>query len=177
MIYTSGGHHVKDPGAVYGGRKEADEMRCFRTLVDQELALLGYETIPDKDSETAAQHQSRIKPGAASVVCEWHLNAVANTRATGTETVVKKNATANSIAMANEFNNVTSRILGIPNRGILVDVNTPRGRIGIVNKPGTVILHEVCFLSNPENMRSFDIHKVALAKAYAQILIKYENLI
>jgi N-acetylmuramoyl-L-alanine amidase len=177
VIFPSAGHHLSDPGAVYNGRKESHEMMIFRDLVIAVLKKKKHKYVSDNDAETASQYQLRMKPGDGSVVCEFHLNAAANLKATGTEAVVKKNAPANSIAMAKELTDVTAKILGIKNRGVIDETKTARGKIGIVNKPGTAVLVEVCFLSNVKDMEAFDKHKSILAEAYADILIKYDNLI
>jgi len=177
VVFPSAGHNIKDPGAVYNGRKEAQEMMCLRDLVVGFLNQRNHSNIPDLDSETASQHQSRIKTGNGSVVCEFHLNAASNVTATGTEAVISDSATANSKQMAIELTDATARILGIRNRGVIAESKTPRKKIGIVNKVGTSVLLEVCFLSNVSDMLAFDIHKVELAKAIAEILIKYDNLI
>lgn len=177
VIFPSAGHHNADPGAVYNGRKEAEEMKCFRDLVIAELQAKGHKPIADRDDETASQHQSRIKPGNGSVVAEFHLDAVPSPTATGTTAVVKRNPTPLSMQMGQELVNTTARILGIRNRGVITEDKTNRGRIGIVNKPGTAVLLELGFLSNPSDMAAFDANKVALAKAIAEILIKYDALI
>lgn len=177
VIFPSAGHHLKDSGAFYNGRKESDEMMCFRDLVIKELNIKNHKNIPDNDLETATQHQARIKTGVGSVVCEFHLNASANLTATGTEAIISKNASANSKQMAIELTTATEKILGIKNRGVKTDAETPRGRIGIVNKPGTTALLEICFISNKNDMKSFDLNKETLAKEVAKILIKFDNLI
>lgn len=177
VIFPSAGHHLADSGAFYNNRKESEEMMCFRELVVKELNALNHANIPDNDSETASQHQSRIKTGNGSVICEFHLNASSNLTATGTEAVIAKNATANSKQMAIDLTNATERILQIRNRGVITDDKTPRKRVGIVNKTGTAVLLEICFLSNKNDMALFDNHKVELAKEVAKILIKYDNLI
>lgn len=177
VVFPSAGHNINDPGAVYNGRKEAQEMMCFRELVVKFLNDQNHVNVPDQDSETASQHQSRIKTGNGSVVCEFHLNASANLTATGTEAVISDTASANSKQMAIELTDASAKILGIRNRGVIPESRTPRKRIGIVNKVGTSVLLEVCFLSNIIDMSAFDTHKVELAKAIAEILIKYDNLI
>lgn len=176
-IFPSAGHHNADSGAYYNGRKESEEMKCFRDLVIRALTAKGYPSIPDHDNETASQHQARIKPGNGSVVIEFHLNAAANITATGTEAVVKENPTKNSVEMAAELVDVTAKILGIKSRGVLSEARTARRKIGIVNKAGTTALLEICFLSNPKDMAAYDANKTQLATAVADILIKYENLI
>lgn len=177
IVFPSAGHNIKDPGAVYNGRTEASEMICFKTLVVEFLNESKHPNIPDEDTETASVHQSRIKTGNGSVVCEFHLNASSNLTATGTEAVIKDNATANSKQMALELTTGTARILGIKNRGVIPESKTPRGRIGIVNKVGTSVLLELCFLSNTSDMAAFDQHKFELAKFIAETLIKFDNLI
>jgi len=177
VVFPSAGHNINDPGAVYNGRKESQEMMCLRTLVVDNMNKLGHENVPDMDSETASQHQSRIKTGNGSVVCEFHLNASANLTASGTEAIVSNDANALSKAMAKELTDVTAKIMGIKNRGVKPESETARGRIGIVHKAGTTVLLEVCFLSNRTDMAAFDKFKVSLAKAYSDILIKYDNKI
>lgn len=177
VIFPSAGHHNADPGAVYNGRKEAEEMKCFRDLVIKALDAKGHKPIPDRDNETASQHQARIKPGNGSVGAEFHLDAVPSPTATGTTAVVKRNPTPLSMQMGKEMVDTTSKILGIRNRGVITEDKTNRGRIGIVNKAGTWVLLELGFLSNPNDMAAFDLHKVKLAQAIADILIRYDAMI
>lgn len=176
VIFPSAGHHLKDPGAVYNGRQENKEMILFRDWVIEHLNAKNHKNIPDNDHETAAEHQARIKPGDGSVVCEFHLNASTNTMANGTEVIVKNNANKISISLATEIAEVTAKILGIRNRGVKTESQTARRRIGILNQPGVAILVEICFLSNKNDMAAYDKNRKELAKIYAGILIKYDNL-
>lgn len=177
VIFVSAGHHNGDPGAVYNGRKEADETKKMRDMVVEHLKQKNHEFIPDMDNETASQHQARIKTGSGSVVIEFHFNAAVNTKATGTEAIVKNNATPNSIALAKELSEVTAKILGIKDRGVKTEAQTARGKIGIVNEAGAAVLLEICFISNRGDMAAYDMHKAQLAKAYADLAIKYDDLV
>lgn len=178
VIFPSAGHHNNDSGAVYNGIKEADKTKEFRNLVSKYLELRNHPHIMDVDSENNAQYQNRIKPGAGSVLLDTHFNASANTNATGTEMIVSNTANKNSIAMATELANGTAAILGITNRGVKTEAQTARGKIGILNLgAGIAVLAEICFLSNFSDMQKYELHKYALACFYADILIKYDNLI
>lgn len=176
VIFPSAGHHDNDPGAVYNGVKEADKNKEFRNLVSKHLG--SHKHIMDKDSETNAQHQKRIKPGSGSVLLDAHFNASANPSATGTEMIVANNASKQSIAMAKELADGTAQILGIKNRGVKTEAQTARGKIGILNLgAGIAVLAELCFISNKEDMAKYESCKEDLAKFYAETLIKYDNLI
>lgn len=177
VVFPSAGHHDKDPGAVYHGIKESDKTKEFRNLVSKYLKLRNHPHIMDKDSETNAQYQSRIKPGSGSVLLDTHFNASSNVNATGTEMIVANNASKESIAMATELAQCTAKILGIANRGVKTEAQTARGKIGILNLgSGIAVLAELCFLSNFSDMQKYELHKYALACFYADILIKYDNL-
>lgn len=176
VIFPSAGHHDNDPGAVYNGVKEADKNKEFRDLLSKHLG--SHKHIMDKNSETNAQHQKRIKPGSGSVLLDNHFNASANPSATGTEMIVANNASKLSIAMANELAEGTACILGIKNRGVKTEAQTARGKIGILNLgAGIAVLAELCFISNPNDMQRYESCKEELAKFFAQVLIKYDNMI
>ncbi|UYW02131.1 N-acetylmuramoyl-L-alanine amidase [Flavobacterium agricola] len=176
-IFPSAGHHLNDPGAVYHGYTEASLMIMFRNKLTKILDDLGYKFIIDKDHETNTQYQNRIKPGVGSVIADYHANAALNQNASGVECFVSDNPTVNSLKMANELCAVTAEILNIPNRGVKKPSETARGTIGILKKPGTVVLCELFFLSNKNDLEKFLKNIDALANAHAYILAKYEDLI
>lgn len=176
VIFPSAGHHDKDPGAVYNGVKEADKTKEFRNLLSKHLGA--HRHIMDKDSETNSQYQKRIKPGSGSVVLDIHFNASTDTSATGTEMIVANNASKLSIAMAQDLAEGTACILGVKNRGVKTESETARGKIGILNLgAGIAVLAELCFISNKEDMSKYESCKEELAKFFAQVLIKYDNMI
>ena len=171
------GHHLNDPGATYNGRKESEEMMCIRDLIVKELQAKGNSFEVDKDSETNTVLQSRIKPNRTDVVVDNHLNASANPKASGCEVFVSDNAGANSKAMAKEMVDGISSILGIANRGVKAESQSPRKKIGILNKPGIAVLVEYCFISNPDDMKKWDEKKPLVTKFVAGVIVKYDNLI
>src|SRR5690606_1067128 len=176
-LWADAGHHLADPGAVYNGRTEFEEMRCFRTLVSDEYKRLGGEVYMDSDHETNTQFQGRMKTNRGSVVVSFHLNASANPGANGSECVISDNASANSKALAVEILDVTCDILGTRKRRVISESETPRKKLGILNKSGMAVLVEICFISSVDDMVKFDKNKVVLAKAYARIIKRYDDLI
>lgn len=173
------GHSDKDSGAVYNGRKEAEETKKAREL------FIGYfpkgrkELIPDKDWETNRQVQQRVKPGKGSVVLDIHFNAGSST-AGGTECLVNRKDFANknsmSYQMANEICKATAEILGIRNRGVKCESSTRHGRLGVLNLgAGCSVLWEVCFISSVLDMQQWDMKKEILMKRIAEIVQKYDD--
>ena len=189
MIFLSAGHlntrnlkHKTDPGAVgVNGRWEADEAVKIRDRVTAILVSKGYNVINDGPQETLREYLARIKPGPASVVLEYHFDAAAN--ATGTSTLVGDNSGKTSQNMAAELTKSTSDILGIKLRDggdgdmIIFEKDSHRGRLGLMREKGIVALLELCFISNPDDLKAYDANKEVLAGKIADILIKYDALI
>lgn len=182
MIFLSAGHHSKrlagaDPGAVNKhGVKEGDITIEFRNLVSTQLRAMGVPHKLDSDEETLQQYVNRIQTGTGSVVCEYHLNA-ASPAATGTETLVEVDADRLDLACAKELSAATSLILGIKNRGILSEAQTRHKRLALMKEHGIVVLHEICFITNDNDMAAYHAKKYELARAHAMILVKYEQII
>jgi len=181
MIFISAGHHSKhptspDPGAIGNGYKEGDLTIEFRDLVSNELTMLGVQHKKDIDTETLQQYVNRIQTGNGSVVCEFHFDA-GTSSATGTTSLVEIDADRLDIACAKEMATVTSQILGIKNRGVKSEADTRHKRLALMKENGIVVLHELCFITNADDVAKYQAKKKDLAKAIAQILVKYENII
>lgn len=174
------GHNDKDPGAVYNGRKEAEETKKARGLFVKFFPNGSNELILDKDWESNNQLQSRIKPGAGSVVFDIHFNA-GNPTATGVECLVNRKdfADKNSMSyrMADEICKATAEILGVRNRGVKSEADTRHGKLGILNLgAGCSVLWEVCFISSTLDMQQWDMKQEALMKRIAEIVAKYDDM-
>lgn len=181
MIFISAGHHSKhpvnpDPGAIGNGFKEGDLTIEFRDLVCYELDLLGVKYIKDFDNETLQQYVDRVKTGDGSVVIEYHFDA-ATPQATGTTSLIEIDGDRLDKAFAKELADTTSLILGIRNRGVKSEAETRHGRLALMKENGIICLHELCFISNSDDIAKYNFKKKDLAKAHAQILIKYEKII
>lgn len=187
MIFKSAGHSaVKgknyDPGAV--GKTtgtiqvtEAELTQDFENLVLAELTKKGFKYITDEPDESLAEYLRRIQTGSGSVVLESHFDAAASSSATGTTAIIGNDADRLDKAFAKELVDATSSILGIRNRGIITEVQSARGRLGLMREQGIVALLELAFISNPKDIEAYHKNKHKLATKIADIVIKYEKMI
>lgn len=184
MIYLSAGHWNGDPGAVSGKYTEAKLMMAWRDELAAYIRSKGYTVITDKDSESLSQYLGRIKPGNASVVVEYHLNAAGTPEARGTEVVVANNYSAESYKLAKKLAYATSTILNIPLRGrnkdgVITENDTARKSLALMRKDGTVVLPELVFITNPSEVAKLLDPKLRtlLIKAHGDLIIEAENAI
>ena len=186
MKFISAGHCSDvnsknyDPGATgIDKRTEAAETIKIKDRVTELIKQKGYtDIVNDLSNESLGQYLTRIKPGSGSVVVEFHFNAF-NGKATGTEVVIGNDGDRLDMMLANELAQATAQITGLVKRsgGVIRESQTHRGRLGLMGETGIVSLVEVCFIDNPKDMAKFDVHFESLCKAYADIIIKYDNLI
>lgn len=178
--FISAGHNNSDPGAVAHGNKEADVTKIIRDAIA--VNAKSTETILDKDFETNRQYQTRIKPGAGSVIFDIHLNAAAKSTTSGIECYVNKKdfADKNSLSykMAERFCKEYSAILTIPNRGVKGESSSQHSRIGILNLgAGISVLCEVDFITSTTAVQNIIAHKDQLGKTGARILQEFDDMI
>jgi N-acetylmuramoyl-L-alanine amidase len=180
-IYVSAGHTPKglrqDPGAVGNGYREADLAMEFRDLVIGHLKNSGAKIIKDQDDERLGDYLKRIQTGNGSVVIEYHFDAAASSTATGTTALIEAEADRLDKAFGKELVEATTLILGIKNRGVLTEKDSHRGSLGLMREEGIICLMEICFISNKDDLISYQKNKAVLAKSHAEIILKYENMI
>lgn len=175
-IFLFAGHNLKsDPGAVAGNRTEARETVSLRKEVAFQLKQLQANFVTDNDSDDLRQTLAKANTGSGSVVLDLHFNA-GPASATGVEVLVGDDATSADMAFAKAVLNATTSALGLRNRGIKKEGETPRKRLGVMREQGRVCLLEVCFISNPLDMAAFDKNKVNLAVELARILKEQDDL-
>lgn len=173
MLYISAGHHFKDSGAIgVNGLKESAVTIIQRDLVCKELDKQGVKYTKDDDNETLAQYLNRIKTTPRDVVIEWHCNAF-NKSANGTETLVADNANSKTLQFAKEMNDITCFVLGTTNRGVKTEKDSHRGKLGLMRESGIVILIELFFIDNPNDLKKWELNKEILAIEYVKIIKKY----
>mgnify|MGYP000992531641 CR=1 FL=1 len=184
MKFISAGHCAdrKSPNFDSGAEGINKRLECDETIKvrDRVIAIIkekGYtDIIQDANNESLKEYLNRAKTGNGSMVCEFHFNAF-NFKTSGTEVLVADNPSINSSNCAKEMADVTASILGIPNRGVKTEAESHRGKLGLMREMGIVVLVEVCFIDSATDMAAYDTHFEALCQAYADILIKYDNLI
>jgi len=181
MIFISAGHNPKgikqDPGAIGNGFHEADLAVDFRNLVATFLHVKKIPFTTDRDDERLGSYLERIKTGNGSVVLEFHFDAAASPSATGTTVLIGNDADRLDKAFAKELVEATALTLGIKNRGVKTEAESHRGSLGLMRESGTVALIELCFISNPDDLRKYQNNNVSLASKIAEILERYEKLI
>lgn len=174
MIFLSAGHHLRDPGAVSKFGVERDLAIELRNLIEATLKTKKAQYILDNDHETLGQYLNRIKPGNGSVVVEIHWNAAMSLLPTGTEVLIADNHNRISKDLATELSAGIAAKIGIKNRGVKTEKDSHRGRLAFVRQAGANVLIEICFVSNPDDMRKYQSAKCELAEYIANVLIKYD---
>lgn len=185
--FISGGHHLKDSGAVSPDGKITEYKFCAAFRDEQVKDLKAFrpdiKIIVDKDSETLGGYLGRIKTGTGSVAIEFHLNSAVNKigkpLATGVEVLIANNHTTNSKAMAAELSQSIANSFGLKNRGVKTERDSARGALAFVRIPGTVALIELGFINNPYDMEQLKdpvLRKIAI-REISKILAKYEDLL
>jgi N-acetylmuramoyl-L-alanine amidase len=175
--FISAGHHLRDSGAVGSGTQENREAILFRDSVVKWAKLYGTEVIQDNDNETLGQYLKRIQTGSGSVVIEFHFDASTNASATGTTALVGTDADRLDKAFAKELVDRTADMLGIRNRGVITEAESHRGKLALMREQGIVCLLELCFISNPNDMKAYNLNKENLSRELARIIKRYDDII
>lgn len=184
-IYVSAGHSSKpgngrDAGASGNGFIEGVEMAELRNIIVKELKVLGAEVIVDKDDSILTDTIKEFKPITTEndIVVDLHLNS-ATAKATGVETLVPDPPTQFERNLAERFSRTVSDILGIPTRGVKgvkTEAESQHKRLGFMRLAGSNILLEVCFISNPNDMKIYREKRFELGKALAKVLFELSGV-
>lgn len=183
MVFISAGHNSKssairqDPGAVNkNGIKEGDLTIEFRDLVCAQLDKLKVKYVKDTEEENLSAYLKRIDTGNGSVVIEYHFDAGPET-ATGTTGLIEAEADRLDKSFAKEITDSVASLLQIKNRGVISEAQSHRGRLGLMREEGIICLCEICFITNPNDLKAYNDYKDLLAIAHAAIIQKYEAMI
>lgn len=177
--FISAGHDLKHPGASANGFKEEKEMIEFRNLVvsDYKRMYPNAKLITDGDYENLRDYLRRIQTGNGSVVVEFHLDASSNKNRSGISSWIGYNATRMNKRQALKFSKIGSEILGLKNNGVFLETQSYHKRLGIMREKGIVILVELAFITNSNDMKLFEKHKKTLAFEYAKLIKECDDLI
>lgn len=179
--FVSAGHNPQgikvDPGAIANGYHEADLAVEFRNLVVENLKSKKVKVITDLDNERLGEYLKRIETGSGSVVLEFHFDAAASVKATGTTSLIGSDADRLDKAFAKELVEATAATLGIKNRGVLSEADSHRGSLGLMREQGIVSLLEICFITNLDDLKAYHSNKKVLAGQIANIIERYENMV
>lgn len=165
-LFISAGHSDTDPGAIGNGLREADIVLEFRDLVAAELDKMGI--IYSKDGETGQNLPLRKAAQMASshdIAVEWHCNAFSNPQATGTETLCADPTNQLSIDLCA----TTSEVLALRDRGAKAESSGQHSRLAFIST-GKGVIHELFFITNPNDVWAYHNNKHELAQRIAQVL-------
>jgi len=148
--------HFDDPGAVANQVREAVEVMKIRDRVVPLLKQTGFaiSSVPDDLDlrESIAWANEKAPKLNDALAIDIHLNYLSNPSARGTESFYGQTEISKKIAEA--LANNVSETLGVPNRGAKPDTQTAVGSLGWIRKTTMwASLVEVCFLTNPEDMK------------------------
>lgn len=179
---VSGHDMVRDSGAVsdhpiLGKIKEASLTREYKHLLKKELEFLGVPFTLDDDKDdlrtVISKLKSKVKPD--DLVIDIHFNSVDNPKANGTETFTKDKPSLEEWEIAREMNDIMWKTMGTKNRGVKKASQSARGRLGIMTLPCMVILIEIGFISNPEDVNKFVKWKFIMSARHADFLSDYKK--
>jgi N-acetylmuramoyl-L-alanine amidase len=171
MIFLTAGHHKRDAGATFKGRREADETIRIRNAIANKLLEKKIKIWTDNDewdlSRTITVISKLSKP--QDIICDLHFNAGSAT-ATGCEVFVADNASAEEENLAKALVNTLASTLAISNRGVKRERESQHRRLGIMRPAGRNVLIEVCFISNAHDMQQYDIFFDKLVDEIVKVL-------
>lgn len=179
IILSAGHSNVKgrDRGACLGKFIEGDLTVEFRQLVFNELKKLGITAIVDSNNSVLQESINFLKKFVSSkaINVEYHWNSFSSA-ATGTEVLIPENPTELEKEIAKKIAEANSQIMGISLRnatGIKTELQSHHGKLGWMRLSGENILVEMCFISNDNDMKSYQESKFLLAKEHAKILYNF----
>jgi N-acetylmuramoyl-L-alanine amidase len=185
-IYISAGHSNKqgrDRGAAGNGFIEGELTVELRNLVSSELKKMGVSPIVDADNSILSETINFFKNLTTNncIVLDLHWNAGPKT-ATGTETLIPAVNTDFERRLAHALSKAVSDRLKIPMRGrhsgfsgVKTEADSHHGRLGWMRLTGENVLMEMCFISNPNDMKSYQENKAALAYDIAKVLFDFAS--
>jgi N-acetylmuramoyl-L-alanine amidase len=176
-IIISAGHGGKDPGAVSGKFIERDLAIDLRNLLVAELKALGVNPLVDNDRNALKETLAwlRGKFGSRDILLDIHWNAAASPEAKGTEVIIPDVSSDFERRLAQSIVKTFTDV-GFRDRGVKPEGVTPRKRLGWMRPTAENVLLEVCFISNPTDMKLYEANKATIAKRLAVVLNHYSKL-
>jgi N-acetylmuramoyl-L-alanine amidase len=186
-IYISSGHSNKpgrDRGASGNGFIEGELAVELRELIVKELKELNINAIIDKNDSVLLDTIKVFRNLTTNkcILLDIHWNAGPPT-ATGTETLIPGSPSNFEINLAESLSKTIANTLNIRLRGnykgkkgVKTELESHHGSLGWMRLTGENVLIEICFISNKNDMISYQNNKIILAKNIAQILQFYSNI-
>lgn len=164
-MFISAGHSNSDPGAVSGGRREADiavEMRNIvsfyltRAGIKHQVDGAGTKNLPLADTVAITRKKNEVE-------IEFHCNASSN-MASGCEIL----CAPKDEHLAIDLCKAIASTLGIHNRGVKPENAGHHSKLAFVQAGGLIV--ELFFITNPNDVAKYDAKKWLVGKAIADVL-------
>ena len=176
MIYLIAGHSKTDPGAIgVGGIKESELAMELRDKIAHFITLKGYKVTLDSDRSNLNQVIFNINSNENDVICDIHFNAGVPI-ATGTEVIIPDRSTANERMIASLICSDMAVSMKIKSRGVKSEKDTARKTLAIMKPSGINLLLEVCFITNKNDLKEYQLKKDEVAEKIAKRLITAEDI-
>lgn len=176
-IIISAGHGGTDPGAFGNGYVERELTIELRNLIINELKALGINPLADDNRNALKETLAwlRGKFNGKDILFDIHWNAASNPEAKGTEVIVPDICSQFEKDLGRSLVKIFTE-LGFRDRGVKPESLTARKRLGWMRPTAENVLLEVCFITNPTDMKLYQANKLTIAKRIATILHNYSKL-
>ena len=180
-LALSAGHSNKqgrDNGANYNNRIEGVEAAKFRSDLVKALEKRKIVANVDIDSNITFETVKLFKEyfGEHDILIDIHFNTSTSPTASGTEVIIPTKYSTMEYAIGIDICNTISTTLGIPNRGVKREDETPRGKLAFMSIDAETILIEMCFISNKSDMARYDTKYETLINKLADLLTNYKSI-
>ena len=171
-ITITAGHSNTDPGAVNGSRTEAKIVTELRNIVAEKLKNLGFNVLTDGVGDENQKLNLAVKLiPLASVAIELHLNAAANKTAGGVEALSQ----TKDKKISQKICQNVAEVLGIKTRGgdggWKAENSGQHHRLAFVSGGGIIL--ETFFISNDEELATYDRKKNEVAEAIVKAIVEH----
>lgn len=189
-VFGSAGHSTtpgRDRGATSldGRHIEGNVTAEFRSLVfDSLMRRHGYRMSIDSNDSVLSQTIALFRQWATPdcILIEWHCNAAPNARAQGVEVFIPDNYTPIELGIATDMAAALHGATGFPYRngklninGVKTESESARGSLGWMRLAGHNVLPELFFITNPQEVATWNRAKFEAADKVADVIWKWVN--
>lgn len=166
-----------DQGAIGNGFIEGHLAVELKDMVISELSKLGIKAKTDSNKNALAQTLQWLKTVLVSnkTICvDIHWNASGTADSKGTEVIVPDQSSEFEDKIAYSLLRAITDF-GFKSRGVKPEAQTARKRLGWMRPAAENVLIEVCFITNPTDMKLYQANKTGISRRIAQVLRDYAN--
>ena len=189
-LFLSAGHSTtpgRDRGATShdGKHIEGNVTAEFRTLVfDSLMRRYGYRSSVDSNdsilSQTISLFRQWVTPDC--ILIEYHCNASSSPRSQGVEVFIPDSYTEVELGIAADIAAALHGATGFPYRngrlninGVKLESESARGKLGWLRMAGHNVLPELFFITNPQEVATWNRAKFEAADRVADVIWKWVN--